>query len=191
VLNMDVQGVRWGTRRPIPTLLDIAAEVLVDDPAASLAEVAKAAGIGRTTLHKQYATRDDLIRAAAHRALDVWEQAVSTASEADPDGGLRALVTALVPLGPQLAFLWRTPALEHVDEICARFDVLEERQLVLLRYARKIGILAADTPDWWLVRILYAVVYSAAESIYDGTLAPLDAPDLAFDTLLRGVGALR
>ena len=179
---------RRGPRRPIPTLLDIAAEVLVDDPAASLAEVASAAGIGRTTLHKQYATRDDLIRAVAHRALDVWDQAVSAASQADPGGGLHALVTAMVPLGPQLAFLWRTPALEHVDEICVRLDALQERQLVLLSEARKLGILADHTPDWWQLRIIYAVVYSAAESIYDGTLAPLDAPGLAFDTLLRGVG---
>jgi AcrR family transcriptional regulator len=191
VVNMTVPQpvARRGPRRPIPTLLDIATEVLVDDPAASLAEVARAAGIGRTTLHKQYATRDDLIRAVAHRAIDVWERAVSAASEADPDAGLRALVTAMVPLGPQLAFLWRTPALEHVDEICARLDVLQERQLVLLRHARKLGILSESTPDWWQLRILYAVVYSAAESIYDGTLAPLDAPDLAFDALLRGVGA--
>jgi AcrR family transcriptional regulator len=192
VLNMDVQtaGVRWGTRRPIPTLLDIAAEMLVDNPAASLAEVAKAAGIGRTTLHKQYATRDDLIRATAHRAMDLWDQAVSTASETDLDGGLRALVTAMVPLGPQLAFLWRTPALEHVDEILTRLDALQERQLIVLRRARKLGILTEHTPDWWLLRILYAVVYSAAEAIYDGTLAPLDAPELALSTLLRGVGAL-
>ena len=191
-MNMDVQhtGFRWGTRRPVPTLLDIAAEVLVDDPAASLAEVAKAAGIGRTTLHKQFATRDDLIRATAHRALDLWDQAVSTVGEADPDGGLRALVTAMVPLGPQLAFLWRTPALEHVDEIVARLDILQERQLTVLRRARKLGILTERSPDWWLLRTLYAVVYSAAESIYDGTLAALDAPELALDTLLRGVGAL-
>src|SRR4029077_20825588 len=142
VLNMPVPQpvARRGPRRPIPTLLDIAAEVLVDDPAASLAEVASAAGIGRTTLHKQYATREDLIRAVAHRALDVWDQAVSAASEADPGGGLRALVTAMVQLGPQLAFLWRTPALEHVDEICVRLDALQERQLVLLSEARKLGI---------------------------------------------------
>jgi AcrR family transcriptional regulator len=186
---MDVHKPNRWPRRPIPTLLDIAAEVLVDDPAASLAEVAKAAGIGRTTLHKQYATRDDLIRAVAHRALDVWAQAVATVNIDEPDGGLRALVTALVPLGPQLEFLWRTPALEHIEEICVRLDVLQERQIAVLRHAAKLGILAADTPDWWHLRVLYAVVYSAAEAIYNGTLAPLDAPDLAFDTLLRGVGA--
>ena len=65
---------RRGTR---PSLLDVAAEVLVADPAASLAEVAEAAGIGRTTLHKHYATRDDLLTAVGNRALDLWEQAVA------------------------------------------------------------------------------------------------------------------
>lgn len=190
---MDVQqpGSGLGFRRRIPTLLDIAAEVLVQDPAASLAEVAKAAGIGRTTLHRQYATRDDLIRAVAHRAVDVWEQAVEAVHIADGDGGLRALVAAMVPLGPQLSFLWRTPALDHDEEIDARMQRVQDRGLEVLQQARKLGVLGADIPDWWLLRMLYAVVYSAAESIYYGTLAPLDAPDLAFGTLLRGVGVHR
>ena len=54
-------------RRAARPLLDVAAAVLVSDPAASLAEVAEAAGIGRTTLHKHYATRDDLVRAVGSR----------------------------------------------------------------------------------------------------------------------------
>jgi AcrR family transcriptional regulator len=192
-MNVDVQQPESfrGSRRRIPTLLDIAAEVLVQDPAASLAEVAKAAGIGRTTLHRQYATREDLTRAVAHRAVDLWEQAVENVHTSDGDGGLRALVTAMVPLGPQLSFLWRTPALDHDMEIEARVQRVQDRGLEVLRQARKLGVLGADIPDWWLLRILHAVVYSAAESIYCGTLAPLDAPELAFDTLLRGVGAHR
>jgi hypothetical protein len=57
-MNMSVQvaGIARPRRGPRPPLLDVAAEVLVADPAASLAEVAVAAGIGRTTLHKHYAT---------------------------------------------------------------------------------------------------------------------------------------
>ena len=79
LLNMSVHtiaGERRGTR---PSLLDVAAEVLVADPAASLAQVAHAAGIGRTTLHKHYATRDDLLLAVGHRAIDLWELAVAGA----------------------------------------------------------------------------------------------------------------
>ena len=52
-----------------------------------------AAGIGRTTLHKHYATRDDLLRAVGHRSIDRWEQLVTTAAQ---DGSLLALAGAMV-----------------------------------------------------------------------------------------------
>src|ERR1700722_9666399 len=85
-MNMSVQVA--GTARPRrgtrPPLLDVAAEVLVADPAASLAEVAEAAGIGRTTLHKHYATRDDLLRAVGHRAIDLWEHAITAVTDPAP-----------------------------------------------------------------------------------------------------------
>jgi AcrR family transcriptional regulator len=173
-------------RRAARPLLDIAATVLVSDPAASLAEVAEAAGIGRTTLHKHYATRDDLVRAVGHRAIDLWEQAVSAVSGED---GLRDLVAAMIPNGPQLAFLWRTPAFDHDDEIKAREAAVEDRCLAVLRQARDRGILSAAAADWWLLKTLYALIYTAAESVQAGRLAPRDAPELVLDTSLHGIGA--
>jgi AcrR family transcriptional regulator len=176
-------------RGPRPPLLDVAAEVLVADPAASLAEVAAAAGIGRTTLHKHYATRDDLLYAVGHRAIDLCEQAIGTVDQADPDGGLRALIAALIPIGPQLAFLWRTPAFDHMKDLEERWIAVEERGgLAVLRRAQELGYMATDLPDWWLLQMLHSVVYVAAESVLAGRLAPLDAPGLALRTLLRGTG---
>jgi AcrR family transcriptional regulator len=190
VLNMSVHIVRTPPRRAArPSLLDVAAEVLVADPAASLAEVAAAAGIGRTTLHKQYATRDDLLCAVGRRAIDLWDQAISEITSADPDGGLRALTAAMVPIGPQLAFLWRTPAFDHIQEIRERWKAVEARGLTVLKRAQDRGIVAASIPDWWLLQTLYSVIYVAAESVGDGKLAPLDAPGLALSTFLHGVGA--
>ena len=91
------------------SLLDAVAEVLVADPGASLAEVAEAVGISRTTLHNHYATREDLLRAVGNRVIDLWEQAIDKVEDG-PDGGLRAITELLLPLCPQLAFLWRTRA---------------------------------------------------------------------------------
>jgi len=183
----NVAGLRRGVR---PSLLDVAAGVLVTDPAASLAEVAEAAGIGRTTLHKHYATRDDLLCAVGHRAIDLWEQAVAGAGGGGgPDGGLRALVTAMIPIGPQLAFLWRTPAFDHVGDLGERWLAVEARCLAVLKRAQDLGALAAGVPDWWLLQMLYSIVYVAAESVGAGKLAPLDAPGLALGTFLHGLGA--
>ena len=174
-------------RRAARPLLDVAAAVLVADPAASLAEVAEAAGIGRTTLHKHYATRDDLVRAVGHRAIDLWEQAVATLT--GDDGGLRELIAAMIPNGPQLAFLWRTPAFDHDDEIRARWAVAEERCLAVLKRAQALGVLSASVPDWWLRQSFYALIYTAAESVQAGRLAPHDAPGLVLSTYLHGIGA--
>ena len=153
-------------RRAARPLLDVAAAVLVADPAASLAEVAEAAGIGRTTLHKHYATRDDLVRAVGHRAIDLWEQAVGAVT--GEDGGLRELIAAMIPNGPQLAFLWRTPAFDHDDEIRARWAAAEERCLAVLRQAQERGVLSASAADWWLRQTFYALIYTAAESVQAG-----------------------
>ena len=224
-------GPARGRRRGRPSLLDVAAEVLVADPAASLAEVAEAAGIGRTTLHKHYATRDDLLLAVGYRAIDLWEHAITavtdpaprpaaatgTATPGDPgaaalvDAGLRpsaaprtpapapgpaaaaaalrALLAAMIRIGPQLAFLWRTPSFDHVPDIEERWDAVQARGLAVLKQAQRHGLLANDVPDWWLLQTCYSITYVAAESVRSGKLAPLDAPGLALRTFLRGLGA--
>jgi AcrR family transcriptional regulator len=189
-MTVRTSGPALSRRGARLSLLDVAAEVLVADPAASLAEVAEAAGIGRTTLHKHYATREDLLRAVGDRALELWEHAVGgmTGTE-DPDGGLCAATAAMIPIGPQLAFLWRTPAFDHVTEIDARWCAVEAATLAILKRAQARGVVAAGIPDWWLLRTFFSLVYVAAESVQSGQLAPLDAPGFALGTFLHGIGA--
>jgi AcrR family transcriptional regulator len=177
------------TVRQRTALLDVVAEVLVADPSASLSEVAEAAGIGRTTLHKHYATRDDLIRAVGFRALDLWAEAISVVGETDPDGGLRALIAALIPIGPQLAFLWRTPAFDRDDDIKQRWHAVENRLLGVLGRAQEKGLLAADAADWWLLETFHALIYVGAECVSGGDLAPRDAPDRVLRMYLHGIGS--
>jgi AcrR family transcriptional regulator len=190
---MDVRVARRRAavrRDTAAALLDAAVEVLVADPSASLSEVADAAGIGRTTLHKHYATRDHLLRAVGHRAIDRWEQTVAAAAGCtDPDGGLRALAEAMISVGPYLAFLWRNPIFDHAEDIGRRRHEVAPQVLAVLQRARDRGLLRADVPDFWLLRTFYSVVYVATDSIDDGNLAPRGAADLVVDTLLRGLGA--
>ncbi|MEZ0108699.1 AcrR family transcriptional regulator [Catenulispora sp. EB89] len=188
---MTVQsGILGRSRRAVKRpLLDVVAEVLLAQPGASLAEVAEAAGISRTTLHKHYATRDDLVRAVGLRATEIYEQAVDrVADEPGTEAGLRRLIVAMIESGPQLTFLWRNPVLDEDHELTERYIDAEKRCLAVLDRARSQGLLAASTPDWWMLQTLYSLVYTAAECVQFGKLAPLDAPDLALSTLLHGLG---
>jgi TetR/AcrR family transcriptional repressor of lfrA len=170
-------------------LLDAAVTYLVSNPRASLADIAAAAGIGRTTLFKRYATRDELEHAVAMRAVEVCVEAVRSADATARDGGLRSLVTALVPVGPQLNFLWRTPSLAVDEDFRAAYQSVDAEILAVLARARADGVLAAGQPDWWLHQTLVALVYVAWECVASGRLARLDAADRVVDTMLGGVGA--
>jgi AcrR family transcriptional regulator len=170
------------------SLLDVVAEVLVGDLSASMAEVAKAAGIGRTTLHKHYASRDELLRAVGHRAIEKWERALDGVPDDEPDGGLLAVASAMIPIGRQLAFLWRTPALEQFPELIKRCMAGQDRTTAILLRAQRLGVITPGVPDWWLLDTYLSMVYSASLAVVGGRLAPLDAPGLAIRTLLRGIG---
>jgi AcrR family transcriptional regulator len=192
-MNMTVHPLsatagRRGSRAAKRSLLDAAAEVLVADPSASLTQVAEAAGIGRTTLHKQYATREDLLRAVGNRVIDLWEQVTEVASVDDADGGLRAAIEAMIPIGPQLAFLWRTPSFDHDQDLETRWNAFTQQTLAILKRAQDRGVISAAVPDWWLLSTFHAVIYIASERVQLGHLARLDAPGLALSTLLHGIG---
>jgi AcrR family transcriptional regulator len=172
-------------------LLAAATEVLVAEPGASMSKVALAAGVSRTTLHARFPTRDDLLREVASQALEVCERAVreviSTGGEGDT--GLERLVVALIPVGPQLSFLWRNPSFDHDVELGGRWSEVEREIGRVISRADDAGELPGGRPVWWDLFTLLALVYVAAESIYLGRLAPNDAPQLVLSTL-KGEGGV-
>jgi AcrR family transcriptional regulator len=178
-----------GTRTQHADLLDAAVTYLVVNPRASLADIAAAAGIGRTTLFKRYATRDELEHAVAMRAVDVCLDAARSADATATDGGLRSLVTVLIPVGPQLSFLWRTPSLQVDEDFCAAYAKVDAAIFDVLARAERAGALDPRQPDWWLRQTLVALVYVAWECVESGRLARLDAPNRVLETMLSGVGA--
>jgi AcrR family transcriptional regulator len=193
---MDVRlalGGRLAAGRPAPSLLDRVAAAFVAEPAASLAELAAAAGVARTTLHKHYPTRDDVVLAVGHHVVDQCARAIEdglATAPPDPVERLRRIITALVPVGAQLAFLFRQPLLDHDQALVKRQSTeLDEPLAAAIRDARAAGTVRTDQPEWWTASAVYALIYIAWEGVYRGTLAAMDAPRLALETLLHGVGS--
>ncbi len=166
-------------------LLHTATSVLLRDPTASLGDVAKAAGVGRTTLHKRFPTRSDLIHALATEALDLVDAAISSV-DTGSDAAIEQLIAKLVPLGPRVEFLLRFPNLRDDERLSTRLTIMDQPVIDLI--VRLQGTrLRADLPAWWITQMLYAGIYSAWEGIAAGRLAPLDAPGLVLTTFYQGV----
>lgn len=175
-----------------PSLADLAAH-LVHHPSATMQELAVAVGSSRSTLHRRFPRRDDLVDAIASQALvaldRVWANQHSdrwfTDPEVDAATTLTGYVTELIELGPQLLFIVRASLLlpETPPEIAAMDAELEDA----LRRGQRTGALDPALPAVWLAASLHALVFTAWEQVAAGRLAPRDATRSVITTWAQGV----
>jgi AcrR family transcriptional regulator len=183
--------------------------LLVRTPELSLGDLASAIGIGRTTLHRMFAGRGDLITALAHQALDdlestyraagfgspevVADSAAEPASPAVPAadvlGQVSRLVGRLIPLGPSLMFLIRARELDRDTDLTERIRRLDGPLHEALAAAGRDGVLDPHLPPWWVAETLFATVWIAWEQVAEGRLAARDAQALVIRTWLGGAAA--
>ncbi|GER90345.1 hypothetical protein KDW_45070 [Dictyobacter vulcani] len=170
---------------------DIAIKTLITNNGASMHDIAVAAGIGRTTLHRYFASRDDMLRALLLSAFQDIEQAM-TECQIETGTALEALeriITVLMPIGHRFTFLlgaW--PFAEDNKELKSRELRLLYQLEGLVQRGQKEKSLRTDLPVRWIIDTMTALLFMAWQRISDGYIAPRDASKLIMTTLLTGVG---
>jgi AcrR family transcriptional regulator len=159
-------GVRGRTRHAI---LSAAASVLARDRAATLADIADAADVGRSTLHRYFPDRQELIDAVIEDSLRALGQAVEEAAldQGPPLEAMRRLVAAMVGVGDRLLFLFGDPrVLEGREEPAA-----SDRPVIeLVERGQAQGVFDPEVGAEWIEHVLWALVYTAAEEVSTGRL---------------------
>ena len=181
--------VKDQTKNIPPALIESTIRALNADPGASLAEIAKRAGVGRATLHRHFGSRDGLIRALTLSSIRETDAAVAHISLEQSAGDyLKAMLEALIPLGDRFHFLSQEwSAMKEPDiavELKRQMDELG--QLVVALKAE--GLIAPDVPDAWGVAVLDSMIYTAWASVHEGWIARREAPALVLRTILSGLG---
>lgn len=179
------------------TVLGAAQRLLTTDPTASMAQIAAAAGVGRATVHRHFASRDELLHEIGRRSLDTW--AASLASVADAAGSgdparIRAAVEDLlaqfVADAEQAGIALTDPTVINEPGLRARADVLFAEEVALYAAAQEAGVLRADVPARWLGHTVYGLLVSVRDALVAGDVARRDAVDLVRWTFFEG-GAAR
>ncbi len=180
-----MEAIRPTSRQAI---LDAAAKLLVEDPGASLVQIAKTAGVGRATLHRLFANRDALLRdlalealAACDAACEGIEERASSASEA-----LRAVIEAILPLGDRFHIVLMSEGVFADPDVAAVYERQMREMDELIDAVKQEGGIDLALPTRWIVSVLDALIYTAWTSMQAGDIARNDAPALVYRTFLRG-----
>ncbi|GAA3955744.1 TetR/AcrR family transcriptional regulator [Actinomadura viridis] len=171
-------GARGRTRRAI---LGAAASVLARDRGATLADIAEAADVGRSTLHRYFPDRRELMNAVVEDSLEAMGRSVAAAAIDDgpPLEAMRRLVAALVDVGDRIMFLWGDPRVlaeytAHADpgdpecEGDERFT--DDPVLRLIERGQAEGVFDPDVRPAWIQHVLWAMVYTGVEDADQGVL---------------------
>jgi AcrR family transcriptional regulator len=152
-------GARARTRRAI---LDAAVSVLAQNAAASLADIATAAGVGRTTIHRYFPERSDLLAAIGAHLLERIDVATRRArlDEGPADEALARVCQEYFELGEVLQFAFESPQLAQSVDWETETDA--DRALArLVERGHAEGTIDPALPPAWTAEILWALLYTA------------------------------
>ncbi|MFF2776823.1 TetR/AcrR family transcriptional regulator [Streptomyces sp. NPDC058052] len=169
-------------------VLRTAAALLSRKATATMDEVARAAGIGRATLHRHFAGRDALVRALEQLCIEETEAALESAriEEGPADEAVRRLVAAAQPVAPLLAFLVTENQLFEGDGQNEGWARLDARLVAFFRRGQEEGTFRIDLTPAWLCEAFYGLIGSGAWAVADGRVAANDFSYMIAELLLGG-----
>ncbi|AXK32153.1 TetR/AcrR family transcriptional regulator [Streptomyces armeniacus] len=169
-------------------VLRAAAGQLTRKPTSSMDEIARAAGISRATLHRQFAGRDVLVRSLEDLGLRQLSEALDAArlDEGDPVEALRRVLAEAEPLAGFLAFLITENQLFEPGGMNEGWQRIDARIDALFRRGQEQGVFRLDLTSAWLTDALYALVTASAWAVQEGRIAARDSRRMTAELLLGG-----
>ncbi|MEU1349892.1 TetR/AcrR family transcriptional regulator [Streptomyces sp. NPDC005775] len=169
-------------------VLRSAAALLTRKPTATMDEVARAAGIGRATLHRHFAGRDALVRALEELAIQEFGAALDAAmlDDGTSQEALRQFVAAIEPSAGLLSFLVTENQLFEGGTQNDGWDRLDARVAAFFRRGQERGEIRIDLTPAWLTEALYGLISSAAWAVQAGRVAGQDFAYMIVELLLGG-----
>jgi AcrR family transcriptional regulator len=153
-------------------ILDVALDVLGENPDAGMGDIAAAAGVVRRTVYGHFPSRLDLIRTLTDRAVTEMTAVLTdvTAAGADADAAWAAFVARLWPVAHRYRVLLALRRGEYGEAIHGLLGPVDALLADLVRRGQDADVFARHLPAGLLSQVAYGAVFAIADSdLPDGT----------------------
>jgi AcrR family transcriptional regulator len=181
--------------RSVAAILAAALDALASDPDASMAEIARRAGVVRATIYVHFPTREALLDAVMEHAV---AQVADATREAEPTRGepAEALERVLLATWDKLSNFHTLLAINtsrlSAKELHRRHLPVMTQFVPLIERGQKDGVFRRDVPVSWHLAVIRALVHTASAELQSGRLSEAEVETTIVTTVLaamRGPGA--
>lgn len=170
-------------------IIEATAAVLANNRTATIPLIAQAAGVGRTTVHRYFPDRENLIY---HATMDSIEIVHRLAILAATDQGtaieaLHRMVDALVSVSDRVVFLFGDPAV--LSNIPPEDQPDDAPVMDVIKRGQAEGALDPELSATWIEHAFFALILQGCEDLRSGDLPRHAVAPTIVRTFQRGVRA--
>ena len=182
---------RADAERNIEAITEAALAALAEDPDASMAAIARRAGVVRATIYMHFPTRDALLDAVMESAT---AQVADAIRDAEPQRGdpAEALERVLLATWRQLSQFHNILQINisrlSAKELRRRHLPMTTQIVPLLERGQAEGVFRNDVTDDWLMAVVRGIVHLASTELQAGRLTQADVERTMLTTAFAAIG---
>jgi len=176
--------------RSVAAILAAALDALASDPDASMAEIARRAGVVRATIYVHFPTRETLLDAVMEHAVKQVAEATRGAepTRGEPTEALeRVLLATWDKLGNFHALLAINTSRLSAKELHRRHLPVMTQFVPLIERGQEDGVFRRDVPVSWHLAVIRALVHAASAELQSGRLAEAEVEATIVTTVLAAM----
>lgn len=182
---------RADAERSIARIIEATIDCLARDPEASMAAIAREAGVVRATIYVHFPTRESLVEAVTHHVVAEVAQVIASAEpdRGDPVEALRRVIAAA----------WKTLGRHHAlvainmrlprEELHGHHGSVLEQLEPLIERGQRDGSFRSDVPAAWHLATLLALIHGASAELTAGRIDEDLVEDALIGSVVGAVGA--